>query len=62
MSAYRPMLVAALVVVAMWAVVIWTESSQDLGTWQLLKERAANRPATFWGSVAVGAVVIPRLV
>ena len=56
------MLAAALIVLALWAVVIWTESSQDLSTWQLLRERAENRPATFWGSIAVGAVIVPRLV
>jgi hypothetical protein len=55
------MLIGAAVVALVWALVIWTESSQDLSTWQLLKERAANKPAAFWGSLAVGALVLPRV-
>lgn len=62
MTGLRPFVVGALVVVALWALVIWTESSQDLSTWQLLKERAENRPLTVWGSIAVGALVLPRIV
>jgi hypothetical protein len=57
----RTALIGAFVVLALWALVIWTESSQDLSTWQLLKERAANRPATFWGSALAGALLLPRI-
>jgi hypothetical protein len=58
----RTAVTGALIVLALWALVLWTESSQDIGTWQLLKERAAARPAVFWGSAVVGAFVLPRLV
>jgi hypothetical protein len=57
----KGMAIGAAVVVALWALVIWTESSQDLSTWQLLKERAANKPGPFWGSIVAGAFVLPRI-
>lgn len=58
----KPYLIGAGVVAAMWFLVIWTESSQDLSTWQLVKERAEARPATFWLSLLAGAVALPQLV
>lgn len=56
----RKAFLGALVIAAVWAVVIWTESSQDLSTWQLLKERAENKPGPFWGSILGGGVALAR--
>ncbi len=57
----RKLLIGAAVVAALWVLVIWTESSQDLSTWQLLQERARNKPVPFWGSFLAGGLILPRL-